>query len=807
MRRLIVQLIVVLAVLLIGQVARAAGPAPQSADPITLEVRAGFDGYLQSDGWVPVTITASNSGDGVAGDLRVSVEGFTASNRTIYTRPIDLPRGSRKLVTLYPADLGSFGNVLNVELVRRGTVLASEQVRVQYVPSQALLVGLLSDTPQSLGDIAAIRPSNGDTKVAVLTVDDLPPLGAGWTSLDVLVVSDVDTGQFSADQQTALRSWVFGGGRLIIVGGPGYPRTMAGLQAVSPLLPQDTEEASLLPLTAAAGLPLDNQIDSQALVAVGTIADGARVIVSDGDVPLLVTHELGYGRVDFLAADPALEPLRSWPARTDLWRAILSQGEARPGWAFGFGSNWESAQQAAAAVPGIRLPNVLQLCGFLAVYVVLIGPVNYFVLWRLKRRELAWITIPLLVLLFSGIAYITGFQLRGSEVIVHRLAVVHSWAGRDTAEVQSLVGIWSPRRARYDIEVESGYLARPMPQNFAGGLSSVIETTIEEEDPVTLRRVQVDVGSVQPFVIEGFDDQPLDITASLTLEPGGAGLHVEGDITNRSTESLTDVSLIVAGTAQQLADLPAGGVLHVDTVLSSGRALPSGGLAYDPIPYTTTGYYAYYYDPLVQELAHTSDCYSDYTADRRCDLVLSILQGDWRGSGVVLTGWAENAPVELQVLNGSSRSIDMTLHIVELEQSTINPRIQLLEIPPGLMTWQLVSDPNQQQGYVSNPYDFYLTYGDAITFHFQPIAVVPLPDFTSMDIHLEAYYDTQSSTPRLSILNLETGQWDEFDASWGTTRIDDAQPYVDGDGGVTLSLAAQGGEPSISRFDVTLYGE
>src|SRR5688572_692548 len=177
-----------------------------------MAVRAGFDGYVQSDTWVPITVTVTNDGDSVNGELRVTVEGFaTGSGRVVYTRPIDLPRGSRKQVTLYPADFATFGTSIDIELVEGARVVKTEPVRVQFVPVQSLLIGVLSDTAsQGLADIAKVKPSSGETKVATLTTDDLPATGAGWTSLDVLLIADTDTGQLSDEQQTALTEWVRG---------------------------------------------------------------------------------------------------------------------------------------------------------------------------------------------------------------------------------------------------------------------------------------------------------------------------------------------------------------------------------------------------------------------------------------------------------------------------------------------------------------------------------------------------------------------------------------------------------------------
>src|SRR5206468_1921712 len=103
---------------------------------------------------------------------------------------------------------------------------------------ETLLVGVLSDSPDSTKGISRIKPTSGDTKVATLTVDDIPDVGTGLISLDVLMIADTDTGKLSDAQRVALKEWVTGGGRLIIIGGPGFQPTLAGLQDLAPFKAQ-----------------------------------------------------------------------------------------------------------------------------------------------------------------------------------------------------------------------------------------------------------------------------------------------------------------------------------------------------------------------------------------------------------------------------------------------------------------------------------------------------------------------------------------------------------------------------------------
>jgi hypothetical protein len=779
-------------------------------------VSPGFEGYVQSGAWAPIHIVASNDGDDIQGELRVNVQGL-GTGGTTYVRSIDLPRGSRKLVTLYVADLSSFTGNVDVDLVSGSRVLETVRERVEFIAPTTLLIGILSDSPQPLADLADVKPSSGESRVAYLTPEDLPAEGQGWQALDILAISDTDTGQLTQEQQAAMEEWVVGGGRLVVMGGPSYQRNLAGLGTLSPVTVTGTQTVSLQPLASAAGAPLDEQVDADALIATGTLASDATVLLESEGAPLVVSRPLGQGQIHFLAADPGLEPLRSWSALGELWALILSSGEARPGWAFGFTDQWDYARNAASAIPGITLPSVIAMCGFLSLYVLLIGPLNYIVLARLKRRELAWLTIPLFVIVFSVVAYVTGFQLRGSEAVLHRLAIIQTWPDSPSAKVDTLVGIWSPRRSRYDIQVQPGYLVRPMPASTFGGgfggagLTSVGQKVIDEAEAMTMREVQVDVGSVQTFVVEGYAADPPRIEGDLSLTVQSESLRVQGEIRNTSDLDLSKVTLVAAGIPTKLDDLDAGESYTIDETLYPLNATPAGGLSYDPHPwnsYYNPYYYYGNYNVLAPSLVHIADCWSAASELKRdCDMVTSVLSAEWSGSHVYVFGWSDTVPVDMQVLNAASRLVDRALVIARLPQPQVTFERGALDVPPGLTTWRLLNfDPSQ--GYFSSPYDFYSSSTRAMTFRFEPVFEIEPSDIGSLIIHLQTTYGSYS-VPRIWIRNFaDSARWETVPVDWGNTTISSAADYIDPYGGVELRIQARSGyDIQISRFDVTLLGE
>ena len=69
--------------------------------------------------------------------------------------------------------------------------------------------------------------------------------------------------------------------------------------------------------------------------------------------------------------------------------------------------------QAVASLPSLALPPIGGLIMLLFGYILLIGPINYLVLRRLDRRDWAWLTMPVLIVVFAVGAYAFGSALRG----------------------------------------------------------------------------------------------------------------------------------------------------------------------------------------------------------------------------------------------------------------------------------------------------------------------------------------------------------------------------------------------------------
>ena len=795
----------------------------QQNSPVALTIRAGYDGFIKENMWLPVRVIVANEGPDVIGSLEIEVTRYDGGT-VRYTRPIELPQQSRKEVFMYAAAEG-FLNRVQVNLLQDDEVLADATTRVSQIGDADLLYGVIAGSPSAFQNLGDIDPFNGQGYFAQLDLDDLPPASAAWRSLDVLLFSDTDTGGLSPAQTAALDTWIAAGGRLILAGGPGWQRTLAGLGDLSPV--SLTGTATLTDLEALGAYTFSEPPEGPAQITTGDPVQSAEVLLEIEDVPVIIERSVGYGAIDYLAFDPALAPFNGWSGMTGVYRNLLADPSQPPSWTHPQ-RNWFNAGEAVNAVPGVDLPSIWQMCAFAGAYVFVVGPLNFILLRRMRKQEYAWLTVPGFVILFSAISFLAGFAFRGTRPILHRLGVVQVWEGAERAQVEMVVGLFSPRRATYDVMVSGDALIGPIPETgFSGPAgASIDETTLESGERALVRDMQVDVGAVTSFVVSGQMAAPLFSSELIyefddprtSGETIGGSVKLQGSVTNLTDFTLQDAVLLAPSSVQSLGDLVPGEPVDVTVRLSTGRAapgvllgaaqvLPAGAVAG---PFTRSGYSGTY-DTTIDDILSGSGSSISYYDDRKIYRRFSLLQwlvdpnrGGARGSGLFLVGWVNQAPLDARIVDRPFETEDETLYIVNLVPTT-SSESGVIAIPPELMTWELL-DPGSGSG--DGPYDVYL-YDGAYSLRFQPQPELAFGEVQRLVMHLHSYGANELVPLIISLREQQSGDWVELPPmDWGNIEIAAPERFV-GNGRIDVRVENKSttGRVSIERLDFTLEVE
>ncbi len=673
-----------------------AGFAPPRQLPpgaITMTVDAGFDGSFREDEWLPVYVRLSNDGPDIEGSLIVRPETSINAVSNRYSVPISLPQGSRKAAFLY-ITARAFASQIRVELIdTSGVVMAAQPAPLRSLQTRDQLHVVVSQSATGVVDLTGVHDGGYSAFQAIWQTENIPERAAALNSVDLMLFSDVDSGALSSGQRSALADWVTGGGHLIVTGGTNWQGTAAGLGDLLPLLPDNsTTLDDLSPLGEWLRFSAGD-LARQTVIATGDLIDGAETLVSAGDLPLLARRTLGAGTVDYLAADPNAQPLRGWAGLSELWLTLATTVGSFPSWGYGI-NNWSDATTGVNILPGIDLlPDILPLCGFLAIYIALIGPLNYIVLNRFNRRELAWITIPVFIIIFSALAWIVGFNLRGNEVTVSRLTLVESWPDAERARVQEVIGLLSPRRAQYSLTVLDDGVLRPIPRQsqgafFTGNVQS--STDIQQAEVFRADNFSVDASFIAAFTTNGMREKPLvSGRATLTHTGESSSQVMRGSVRNDSDQTLNNPVILVRGQVYRLeAALEPGDVAPFD-VLLPGEGLPAPA----PLAFAPGGFSSLYFrssiyrntapqtllDVLGQDVTTRQSFYpgagstvTEQEAYRRRMFLSAFVNDPYdvitgRGNNAYLAAWSETAPSNIELEGANWRSIDTTLYIIKLE--------------------------------------------------------------------------------------------------------------------------------------------
>jgi hypothetical protein len=780
-------LIAVLSLGLILSLPWETGVAQSDDNGIKMQAEAAYQGVVKNGEWLPIWITLENNGPDREAEARVRV---TSGNGAVtYAVPVPLPTGARKRVPLYVLP-NSFSREMEVQLVADDELLAQTVLNVQPQMNISYVVGILAPERGATGLISGITlPGQFRPIVLVdLAAQDLPEKLEGLRSFDAILINDFDTSTLSQEQRTTLQNWVQSGGRLIVGGGAGAQKSVSGLPEALVLANPDSlvelDEVSALS-TFAGGEEI--RVPGPFLAAVGSQNAGATLVQQD-NVPLLQEAQLGNGKVNYISLDLAGAPFDAWSGATDFWQALLSPGSAYPTWlAPDVPQRQMIADQmnyALTSLPALDLPSVRGLAILLAIYVLLVGPVNYLVLRAFKRLQLAWITIPALTLLFSAGTFAIGFALRGNDVILNKIALIEVQPD-GSGNAATYFGLFSPEQRAYEVQVPNSGLLSTMNTYYdpwTGGPSTPGEITFVQGDPALVQGLSVNQWSMQAFQAESTWQDFGRVTADLQMSQAG----LTGEVTNDTRQTLKDAMLVLGARHTAIGDLAPGETRTVDL----------------PIPEETGFRYSGEIGWMLFEDQYSGAIQPPRDLEVKRNIVNAVFQYNSSpassssragGSGnynqkPVLLGWLDSAPPEVLVNDRQVAEQTTALVYQALDyQLADGPEVWL---PVGTIPGGLVEYPIEGGNCGMDNISVWLGRGDAVFGYQIPENLQNInPETLRLSIRSDGGW---TQLPTVSVYAWDENAWVDLEgAASGINIVGDADRYVDAAGNIKVRLSTQ----------------
>lgn len=592
-------------ILIIGIFAGTPSPAlseQRKANPnVKMITKSLFQGNFKFGDWLPVEVSLENYGEAV--DIQVQSTILTRVNSvtysTTYQRDVNLGERANKRLLLYIVPFvetsNSSGQVVYdtpIILKAGSQKLAEGKVNLQPRSPTDYLVGAFTQDPNSLNSLNNTKVGGGQrNRVATLnlSLSDIPDRGIGLRSFNSLIISEQNTDSLTTDQRTALREYVEDGGQLILEGGNGWNKVQSGF--TSTFLPLDIHGYvnidSLNDLISPTGEEIKSSgpLTRPAVIAQGKVMKDARLLshVLNGTsvVPIAAERKVGAGRVVGMSIDLAVPPLQDWSGATQFWQELFNYNITPPHQLYTETNpqikNAADMLGLVTNVPELKLPDISTFFLFLAIYLVLLGPVNYLVLKKFKRLALSWLTLPALTVIFTFIIVNYANSQPPGQVLINQLSVVQVGTDQDLAQVRSYSAVFSPEDRNYDIrpvvsnpENSGRLLIVPLNRSTSGLNDSDINRLVVQGDHPYLDNFQIGQWNAQGFAIEGsVQAQPYQIAANLHYEDG----KIVGTIHNNTALSLKNTMLTLGDAPVKFKDtIEAGEIVPVEFSLPSPTA-------------------------------------------------------------------------------------------------------------------------------------------------------------------------------------------------------------------------------------------
>lgn len=765
----------------------------QESVALTLNAIPGFENTYKEGEWFPVRVILENKGPDIEGEIIVQfVDTGTAFSPFIY--PIEMPSISRKEITVYIYPSSTYATQLEVSFHTNNNLVVEKTFSLNRLGKLDDLYGVIASTPSAFNILSVLDPSNGSAVVVNLTLNDLPELAQGFGAFDGLVFSGVSTSELNQKQLEALDAWVTHGGHLLITGGPDWERTISGFKdtEILPYLPDQTlalgstaTQEAIAQIQAYSNSDLPISPTDALIIASGQQKPQAEVLLSNPQNPeeaLVIRQYYGAGRVVYLAFDPSSTPFRGWTGIENFYRNLIMDQLPEPIWNKGF-VDWNMAQQAVQTLPSLGLPSILLICGFLFIYILILGPINFYLLRKIKRRELGWITIPGFVLLFSMLVFISGSISRGQKPILHRLSIVQSWPGSPRARVDGVLGVYSPNRATYEVIGNYPTLLHPIPN------TAVIQTNsaeiLETAESISFPNLRVDVGGVYPLAYQSHTATP-EFDLKLILAIDDQGVHLEGSIQNISELELENAILLSFGNILELGDISADEVMPIDQQF---RPVEAGNAVVNPgsnpsslmLPASPSSYVPMY---TIEQILGTYDYYANREAYRKYALLVAAMSYSpsalSQENDIYLMGWSKKPVIDIHLAKTSFTADDLTFYIIGMRPK-IEFRGERWTLTPGFFQWSSL-DPFQTD---VSPYNQYLYTQTRYGLVFEPRQSLEFTNVESLTFHLKNAYENGPITKaNFYLWNFDTGDWEILEnPAWGDIELADPGRFVAEDPG------------------------
>ncbi|MFA1737275.1 hypothetical protein [Lysinibacillus fusiformis] len=555
-------------------------PSTQAQAAASLEVKAtaGISGKAKYQSVVPLQVTVKNNGPDFSGDMAInSSNSYEAASALVV--PIDIAAGEEKTFTFYldgladngysDADLFAFYEG-NIEKGKKIAYKGTKRLQSNFLDPTSTFVYTLTDKSDRLSALLRLSSFVPQNNVEIFNINQLkdytfPEDEQGLAMANVIVVDEVAIADLAQKQQEALLKWVQDGGTLLLGASDQVDATAGIFTDYLPMsLSQEMTSISAETLTKLSGGGIFTQPIS---IHTATNHEGSLPVLTENNIVLASKKKIGSGEIIQTAFSLGDQPLASMDGYAALLaklidiQSISQQGMMSQGQSPLDQISYE-LRNINELFPSFEV-SVSYMLIVIILYIIIIGPVLYFVLKKVDKREHAWWIIPVFSIVLSIGLFIVGAKDRIVQPQVQQSAFyrVNEDSSLNGYYVESIL---TNRSGDFIVNTDKNTTAVAMRNynNFTGTVGDLHESSYIKENAngSTLTLRDLNYWSVQSFggKTSAQNIGKMDVDITLKNE------KLTGTVKNNFPFELKDVTLISGVKEVKLGDIKANGTLQVD---------------------------------------------------------------------------------------------------------------------------------------------------------------------------------------------------------------------------------------------------
>ncbi len=569
--------------------------AAASAQGVRFRLQQVWSG-LNSSSSNPFYVNIENAGANES--ILISTSDTNASTKIEY--PVEVPAGSKKRVMVMA---GGYGNE-KVEIRVHGDY-KELPVGIGGEPTNTR-VGLISDNPSDLQFLRG-QDSNSNQQSNAIAIggcvpDDAPDRLSGYLCLDTIVLGE-GTERLGDSQVGAIKQYVQQGGVVLFIGG--------AAQSAS----SDPRWRDVLPVTATT-ISTNGGLSQR----IGTPkANSVGYVVSKGSARM---QAYGMGLASYISVNPFESPIRESEDRRSLvtralyrvhFRQVRNLLNTQIGSSeesddpYGSYSSYPSSSTSFAPTASfsssgrdykdpfqIQPPSTQSILWVLIAYALIVVPINFLVLRKMNRLELAWFTVPVISVAFSGILLNSTISLyqASATTLTRSVAIVGS---DPQSTVYGRSQMFFPRAKSYDLGLKNVEAVLAQRRYSYGGNDQSGINVLDNGSEIIAPQVLTSNLAFKNFSYVQSSNELAGLKFKLKKVEGRATLFIQ----NQTHGTLTGISAYgPAANTTSTDSIPSGGSLNIDVskLVTSRRKgdKSDGGLTWQNVAETLPNHLVVY---------------------------------------------------------------------------------------------------------------------------------------------------------------------------------------------------------------------